>query len=380
MARSAHDEQLLQAIADANPSAERLMIVDCRPRVNAELNHAKGKGYEHTTLQYRMARLTFAGVENIHVVRASLKHFLQLLRQAHGAGAPHMARVGAPLQGAPPPPSDPASPSAAPVEPADTAALSAANANGKLERSGWLEHLRSILKGAGHVAHLIAVEGVSVLVHCSDGWDRTPQLTALAQLLLDPLFRTRRGFATLVEKEWLAFGHQFALRCGTVGPLEQEASSPADDQLSPVFVQFVDCVWQLLQQAPHAFEFNGRYLATLLYHTTSCQYSTFLCDCERQRTQLRLAGRARPVWDALAGDEMRNSSYRPTNEVLTPDVGPHALRPWTSFYCRSEGLLVASVAAGSTKADGSKPDARRGKTTGRIKVMLRRKSSLNANV
>lgn len=35
-----------------------------------------------------------------------------------------------------------------------------------------------------------------VLVHCSDGWDRTPQIVALAELLLDPYYRTievRRG-------------------------------------------------------------------------------------------------------------------------------------------------------------------------------------------
>ena len=60
--------------------------------------------------------------------------------------------------------------------------------------------------------------GRSILVHCSDGWDRTPQITALAQLLLDPYYRTIRGFRTLAEKEWLEFGHKFADRCGSHGP------------------------------------------------------------------------------------------------------------------------------------------------------------------
>ena len=32
--------------------------------------------------------------------------------------------------------------------------------------------------------------GHSVLVHCTDGWDRTPQITSLAQILLDPYYRT----------------------------------------------------------------------------------------------------------------------------------------------------------------------------------------------
>ena len=33
-------------------------------------------------------------------------------------------------------------------------------------------------------------EEQSVLVHCSDGWDRTAQLVALAELILDPYYRT----------------------------------------------------------------------------------------------------------------------------------------------------------------------------------------------
>ena len=36
--------------------------------------------------------------------------------------------------------------------------------------------------------------GGAALVHCSDGWDRTSQLTSLALLLLDPYYRTYPGF------------------------------------------------------------------------------------------------------------------------------------------------------------------------------------------
>ncbi|XP_073522388.1 phosphatidylinositol-3-phosphate phosphatase MTMR7-like [Phyllobates terribilis] len=63
-----------------------------------------------------------------------------------------------------------------------------------LESSGWLKHVKTILDAGIFIAKAVSEEGASVLVHCSDGWDRTAQVCSVSSLLLDPYYRTIRGF------------------------------------------------------------------------------------------------------------------------------------------------------------------------------------------
>jgi hypothetical protein len=83
----------------------------------------------------------------------------------------------------------------------------------------------------------------------------------------------------LIEKDWLAFGHKFSERCGHVAGDAKE--------VSPVFTQFIDCTWQLAQQFPGTFQFNERFLLTLHDHVQSCQFGTFIGNCEKDRIDLR---------------------------------------------------------------------------------------------
>lgn len=59
-----------------------------------------------------------------------------------------------------------------------------------LENSKWFTYLSALLKTALVVVNSVDKDGKPVLVHCSDGWDRTSQIIALAELLLDPYYRT----------------------------------------------------------------------------------------------------------------------------------------------------------------------------------------------
>ena len=99
----------------------------------------------------------------------------------------------------------------------------------------------------------------------SDGWDRTSQLISLAQLLAEPYFRTFLGFEVLIEKEWVSAGHLFEARLGLHG---------ASHETSPIFLQFVDCVFQLTMQHPTAFEFNSAYLIAIIDSVYSGRFAT----------------------------------------------------------------------------------------------------------
>ena len=51
--------------------------------------------------------------------------------------------------------------------------------------------------------------------------------------MLDPYFRTIKGFMVLIEKEWIWGGHKFVERCNLGGKSKK---------FSPIFIQFLDCV------------------------------------------------------------------------------------------------------------------------------------------
>lgn len=82
-----------------------------------------------------------------------------------------------------------------------------------LESSNWLKHISAMLNTSCFIANAVH-KGISVVVHCSDGWDRTSQVCSLAGLMLDPFYRTIKGFQALIEKDWLSFGHKFSERNG----------------------------------------------------------------------------------------------------------------------------------------------------------------------
>lgn len=71
----------------------------------------------------------------------------------------------------------------------------------------------------------------------------------------------------------------FFFRCGHA----QDRATRAEDQISPIFLQFLDALWQIYRQNVPYFEFNSRYILTIADHIYSGRFGNFLfgSDCDR---------------------------------------------------------------------------------------------------
>ncbi|XP_029384790.1 phosphatidylinositol-3,5-bisphosphate 3-phosphatase MTMR6 [Echeneis naucrates] len=289
-ARCLEDESMLQAISKANHNSRFVYVMDTRPKLNALANRAAGKGYENED-NYSNIRFQFVGIENIHVMRTSLQKLLEVT---------------------------------------GTRSLSMSDYLVGLESSGWLRHIKAIVDAAIFLTKAVTGEGASVLVHCSDGWDRTAQVCSLGSLLMDPYYRTIKGFMVLIEKDWISFGHKFADRC------DQLDGDPKE--VSPIFTQFLECVWQLTEQFPQSFEFSEWFLLQIHEHVHSCQYGNFLGNNQRQREELQLRDRTHSLWAFLMSEKQNylNPFYSPAfselHPVLEPSTLPYHFKFWRNMY------------------------------------------------
>jgi myotubularin-related protein 3/4 len=311
--RNSKDEQLLKALADAcsfdngKSSTEvdldgsmetenvnmdkpkKILIVDARSYASAVTNRARGGGVECAEY-YTSAEIQFMNLGNIHAIRKSF-HALRFLC---------------------------ASPSDIP------------NWFSLLERTMWLQHMSGLLAANLIVIHAIERNHRPVLVHCSDGWDRTPQIAATAQLCLDPFYRTIEGFRTLVEKEWLSFGHKFGDRCG------HGVGSEETNERCPVFLQWIDCVHQIHRQFPCSFEFSMSFLIKLAQHVHSCLFGTFLCNTMKERLENSVPDRTFSVWPFVSTSIYKNPLYQPNREkVIWPAHNVRGLSFWGEVYLGS---------------------------------------------
>uniref|UniRef100_A0A8B9JUT0 Myotubularin-related protein 12 n=1 Tax=Astyanax mexicanus TaxID=7994 RepID=A0A8B9JUT0_ASTMX len=168
-----------------------------------------------------------------------------------------------------------------------------------VENTGWMDIIRKCLQKAVEVVECLEKENTNILIMEEEGTDLCCVISSLVQIMLDPHYRTLTGFQGLVQKEWVAGCHAFLDRCNHL--CQKDKESP-----SPIFLLFLECVWQLVQQHSPAFQFSETYLTVLSDSVHVPVFSTFLFNSAYQRESTLKAESQHPqrgplncpaVWD-----------------------------------------------------------------------------------
>jgi ribosomal protein L33 len=191
-----------------------------------------------------------------------------------------------------------------------------------------------ILKSSFQIYNSIFVNNNNILIHCSDGWDRTSQLCALSQILLDKYYRTLDGFICLIEKDWISFGHQFRYRNGLYSQFDSKVS---DNQFSPIFVQWLDCIYQIMEQNYTKFEFNFNLLTFLAEEVYAGKYGTFLFNNEKEREIYDAENRTLSIWNYVKENEdtFINYIYDPEDNGQLV-INYKRVKLWSDYFYRFE--------------------------------------------
>ena len=289
--RNVFDEELLNKIIEIGNS-KKLYIYDCRPYLAAMANKLKGAGYENVET-YKNAELFFCEIDNIHTARNSLTKIYNMLKNNNF----YMNKKF----------------------------LS------NFEATGWPNFIYGIINASMNVATAVK-NGYSVLIHCSDGWDRASQVTAFSQLLIDPFYRTIKGYMILIEKDFLSYGHQFRYRNGYCSKEEVH-----ENQESPILLQYLDATQQLLVQYPMYFEFNMKFLVFIANNIRSGLFGTFLFNNENEREKEQAKKNTMSIWSVILNniDEYKNIFYakKTIEEYFFTPIFPFSrLRLWEEFF------------------------------------------------
>eukprot|EP00038_Savillea_parva_P008318 m.176171 g.176171 ORF g.176171 m.176171 type:complete len:554 (+) comp14120_c0_seq1:37-1698(+) len=206
----------------------------------------------------------------------------------------------------------------------------------RADSSGWLHYIKTTLSTAVVVSRILVREALPVVIHATTGCDTELQVLSLAQMFMDAKFRTFDGFRQLIQKEWIDFGHPFESRTSATETNPKTSLPKSVRFASPVFIMFLDCVWQCLQQYPCAFEFNEAFLLALAEHSQASKFGTFQFDCAKDREAAGVAEQTLSFWAFCdLPDELRrfrNVFYEPLAGWIKPSFRPQSIQVWLALY------------------------------------------------
>ena len=159
---------------------------------------------------------------------------------------------------------------------------------------------------------------------------------------MDPYYRTIEGFEVLIEKDFLSFGHPFKFRSGSI--MENSLNM---SEFSPIFIQFLDCVYQILRQYPILFQFNEQFLLDIAFYHDSLRYGTFIGNCERDRRELNLSQCTISLWTEVNNnmESYLNVMYDPNSTIINkdqfyPEASLSSIKLWENFYMRFSSPII----------------------------------------
>lgn len=114
----------------------KVHIFDARPKLNAQANkYIKNGGYEDLKY-YRNCEISFCDIDNIHEVSKTFRKMYEIIDDHKNFN-------------------------------------SMLSYQPMIEQSGYNQMIARILKATNNVVDTLINKKTNVLVHCSDGWDRT---------------------------------------------------------------------------------------------------------------------------------------------------------------------------------------------------------------
>ena len=296
MSKNEKDKILLTKIADN----KKLMVYDCRPYLNAWANKLKGAGFENTKNYDIKMDIKFCEIPNIHAVRYSFEKMYNNLSYNNDNEYPY-------------------------------------SVISNLPNTLWYDTIITILKSSFNLYDSITKHNETVLIHCSDGWDRTSQLSCTSQILLDKYYRTLEGFIVLIEKDWLSFGHQFRYRSGFYSLNDTPSDITSENQFSPIFIQWLDCIYQLMNQNYTKFEFNPNLLTFIACELFNGKYGTFLFNNEKERGKYKAKTNTVSIWNVVLENkkDFLNPLYQKDNDKKIR-INYKNIKLWREYFYRFE--------------------------------------------
>lgn len=215
----------------------------------------------------------------------------------------------------------------------------------------WLDYIAGILRG-GQIVSQLTSRGLTSVVQGHGDHSGSLQVMSLALLLLDPYYRTVKGFCILVEKIWIAFSFEF--NPPIFGVKQEEYRD------SPAFVQFIDAVYQISIQYPQAFEFNEELLNFTLGASTSGIFGTFLFSSESSRQEASKNNeKGFSAWSyvLLNIDQYLNSDYDSTfTKEIQPNNNDVVLWKYYNKWNQDLAVLRANIINNISEAHQCKSD------------------------